>query len=272
MSIELAGERLKKIRQEKGITLEEVHKKTKIQLNILKAIEGESLTNLNPTYLKGFLKIYCKFLGVDPKEYIPDYKEGSNKSFSSVYAQDQDKPLKSVSFMKNATFKLSSFRPNKKLKTIAIAVLIIIILSVVLFKIGKFISSRQKEVFPQQIVTQQKPQAQQPKLKSSESAPKMVVNEAKFPKVSSGGISLVISAKENCMVLVKVDGRVVLHRVLERGRSDSWKADKKIELDLGNAAGVDLIVNGTRFSKLGRKGQQLKGILITEKEGLKIPR
>jgi len=82
---------------------------------------------------------------------------------------------------------------------------------------------------------------------------------------------LVISAKEDCLILVKVDGRVVLYRVLKKGRSDSWKAKDRIDLDLGNAAAVELIVNGQRFTNLGRRGQQIKGIVITEKVGLKIP-
>ena len=69
------GVRLKKVRLERGISLEEAHKKTKIHLDILKALEEDSVVNLNPIYVKGFLKIYCNFLKVDPREYITDYKE-----------------------------------------------------------------------------------------------------------------------------------------------------------------------------------------------------
>ena len=73
--MESKGARLKSIRLAKGISIEDASKKTKIHLNILKSIEEGSIGNLNPVYLKGFLKIYCKFLGVDPREFIPDYKE-----------------------------------------------------------------------------------------------------------------------------------------------------------------------------------------------------
>ena len=58
--MESPGARLKKIRLEKGISLEEVHKKTRIHLDLLKAIEEDSLINLSPVYTKGFLKIYCQ--------------------------------------------------------------------------------------------------------------------------------------------------------------------------------------------------------------------
>lgn len=274
MSVESIGEKLKKIRQQKGLSLEDAHKKTKIHLNILKAIEGDSLTNLSPIYLKGFLKIYCKFLGLDPKECLPDYKEPQAPSLARVSSEAKDQPLKPPSFLENVSLKLGSFQPNKKLKKIFIFILIILALGIILFKAGRFIASRPR---PSPAVAHSRKEREQakPKVKVASSpapAPRFQASSAKLPKEASGGISLVISAKDNCLVFVKVDGHVVLHRVLERGRSDSWKAKEKIELSLGNAAAVELIINGERFANLGRRGQQLKNITITQKDGLRIPR
>ncbi|MDD5196183.1 MAG: RodZ domain-containing protein [Candidatus Omnitrophota bacterium] len=258
MNREPLGVRLKKIRQEKGLSLEEVRKKTKIHLNILKAIEGDSLTNLSPVYLKGFLKIYCNFLGLDPKECNPDRQEASPVSSTVVSPQEEKKTLKPPAFLENATLKWDSLGSHKRIKNIIILALVVIVLGVVFFKAGKFIFT--------------KPQTK-PKIRVQAPVANLKVAEKiKVPRKISGGVSLVISAKENCLILVKVDGRVVMHRVLEKGRSDSWKAKEKIELSLGNAAAVDLIVNGQRFTKLGRRGQQLKNIVITEKDGLRIPR
>src|SRR3989338_7892361 len=81
--MESAGAKLKSARLQKGLSLEEAHKKTKIHLNILKAIEEDSLINFSPVYIKGFLKIYCKFLGVDPRDCMPDYKEQKKISYVS---------------------------------------------------------------------------------------------------------------------------------------------------------------------------------------------
>ena len=273
MSMEPIGERLKKLRQEKGISLEEAHKKTKIHVNILKAIEGECLTDLSPIYLKGFLKIYCNFLGVDPKECLSDYKapaQVSPEAPGEMFKKAES--IKPPSFLENAGLKLNSLRPDKRLKKIVIAILIISLFGFILFKSAGFIHSRPK-ISPAVAVhlKEERMRAQsRPKPQKTVTKPKVV--ETKLFKESSGGISLVIAAKENCLVFVKVDGHVVLHRVLEKGRSDSWKAKEKIELSLGNAAAVELIVNGQRFANLGRRGQQLKNITITERDGLRIPR
>jgi len=272
MSAESMGEKLKKLRLSKGLSLEEVQRKTKIHLSILKSIEGESLTNLSPIYLKGFLKIYCKFLGVDPKECIPDYKEQSSLPSGVTPArQDDGKSLKAPSFLENATLQLNSWHFDKRLKKIIIFILILVVSGIILVKLGHFISSRPKISPAVAHIQREKAQVKQ-KAKTQSTAKKVQVSALKLPKDASGGISLVISAKDNCLVFVKVDGRVVLHRVLERGRSDSWKAKEKIELSIGNAAAVELIVNGQRFANLGRRGQQLKNITITEKDGLRIPR
>ena len=83
------------------------------------------------------------------------------------------------------------------------------------------------------------------------------------------GFTLGLFARDKSWISVKVDGKVVFHGVLARGRSETWSAKEKIELSLGDAGAVELQVNDQRFSNLGRRGQPLKNIIIN-KEGLKI--
>lgn len=263
MNIELIGERLKKIRQEKGLTLEDLQKKTKVHLNILKAIEGETLTNLSSIYLKGFIKIYCKALDLDPKDYISDYKESSS---GVILGANKVKD----SFLRSVGIKMNFLKPNKSVRKIVIIGLIGLVFLVILFKVVGCLSSRQTVARVPVYTPALYPKTIQPK--KQESLQPAAVTGNSIPKEVSGGIRLVVSARESCLVFVKADGKVVFHRVLEKGRSNNWKAKERIDLSLGNAAAVELIVNGQRFKDLGRKGQPLKNIVITEKEGLSIPR
>ena len=269
--MENAGQRLKKIRLEKGISLEEVQKKTKIHPNILKAIEGDSFTDLSPVYLKGFLKIYCHFLGQDPKDYIPDYKEPRITSLGNMPKEPVMKIDTGQSFLKTIFSKIGYLRPSPHFKKIIVFVLIFIIAIIALFNLGKAISSKKPKAAPDIQKSAVKPEA-----KKTREAPKpkpqaaTLKNQAlKIPLQND--IRLAVRARENCFISVKVDGRMVFQRVLEKGRSESWKAKDRIDLSVGNAQAIELQVNDKVFSNLGTRGQPLKNIVIT-KQGLNLGR
>ena len=254
--MESSGTKLKNLRLQKGLSLEEVHKKTKIHLNILKAIEEDSLINFSPVYIKGFLKIYCKFLGIDPQDIIPDYKESKTKI---IYVSDlQEKPASSFKILLLKLFTLKALHIRSK--TIVMVVLILIFI-IGLFNLGKFISFKASRLSRR---------TKLPIVASSK-----IGNRAPISKLENSPavkiISLDIYAKENCFIQVKADGRVIFQNILKKGKSESWQAKDKIELSLGNAGVVELEVNGKRISGLGRRGQAIKNILIT-KEGLNIKR
>jgi hypothetical protein len=92
-----------------------------------------------------------------------------------------------------------------------------------------------------------------------------ILKEASLNKL----VRVVVRTKEDSLLKVKVDGRVVYQSVLRRGRIETWTAKEKIELSVGNAAGVELEVGGKIMSPLGRRGESLKNIVITS-EGVKI--
>lgn len=273
------GEELKKIRLAKGLSLEDVHKKTKIHLNILRAIEGDAITNLSPVYLKGFLKIYCGLLGANPDDFISEqkYSEQPQAPLAKPPSGDnfKKKDSRSAFLFKEARSKISSFSSNRKIKQLILFILGSIFAVFIVSNMVKCISSR---------VSKGKTGVHLAKteIKASEDPKRQLMavavhnNKAKARKLQSvktqtSNIRLTIRAIENCWVYLKVDGKVMFQRVLEKGRSESWEGTKRLELSLGNAGGVELEVNGQLFSKIGRRGQVIKGIVITQ-NGLDVPR
>lgn len=70
------GERLKKTREEAGITLEEVSAATRIKKEYLKAIEESNYFLLPGTvYVRNFLKKYATFLEVSPSVVLDLYEK-----------------------------------------------------------------------------------------------------------------------------------------------------------------------------------------------------
>ncbi len=63
------GSDLKKIREERSISLEQIASDTRIRLSILQDLEDDAYSELSSsTQTKGFLRLYAQYLGVDKKE------------------------------------------------------------------------------------------------------------------------------------------------------------------------------------------------------------
>jgi cytoskeletal protein RodZ len=242
MSYESIGERLKKARQAKKITLEDAYSKTKIHTNILQALEENRFQEYSPVYIKGFLKIYAKFLGLDTEAILQELRDSSALK----------KPEPSVKEVPKK--KIYLYWPRFKLNPVLIKNTLIALVIIVL--IFSFVSCLKRI------------KAKAPKIseepESQEIIPSAVVEtkKAKFAKLS-------IRAKDKCWLQVKLDGKLFYRGTFTKGMSDTWQANEKIELSVGNAAAVELEINGRLISSLGRKGQAVKEILIT-RDGFSI--
>ena len=70
------GEKLRDAREKKGATLQAASIATKIKSGYLRSMESEDYDQLPPrAYVKGFLKIYAKYLDLDYALLIELYKE-----------------------------------------------------------------------------------------------------------------------------------------------------------------------------------------------------
>ena len=66
---------LKTLRKEKGISLEDINKRTKINISTLKAIESGDLSSLTRTYQRLFIIAYAAEIGANPEDIIKDLEE-----------------------------------------------------------------------------------------------------------------------------------------------------------------------------------------------------
>lgn len=72
------GERLRNAREEMGATLSEAAEATKIKVQHIEALENEDFAVIAaPIYVKGFLKLYAEYLGIEPGELIEQYNSSN---------------------------------------------------------------------------------------------------------------------------------------------------------------------------------------------------
>jgi cytoskeletal protein RodZ len=71
---EFTGPVIKVLREQRGLTLQNVADITKISARHIQHIEEEAFAKLPPRpYLRGFLAVYAKALGYEPEKLINDY-------------------------------------------------------------------------------------------------------------------------------------------------------------------------------------------------------
>ena len=96
------GQKLEEARKRKGVSLREVSESTKIRGDYLSAIEsGNYEINLPEVYLRGFVRLYAKFLGMDQDAMVADLdtdlgksgNKSSKKSLGSIVSRDHSESL-----------------------------------------------------------------------------------------------------------------------------------------------------------------------------------
>ena len=84
------GEKLKREREMRAITLEEIAEATKIGTRSLRALEEEHFDQLpGGIFNKGFVRAYAKFLGIDEEQAVADYVAATNEVGTSTATQMQ---------------------------------------------------------------------------------------------------------------------------------------------------------------------------------------
>ncbi len=105
-----AGEKLRETRLEKGLTLEDVSKSTKIKPLFLSFIEDGNYEKLpSVSYAQGFVKNYAKFLGLPEEEIMAVFRREFNedrafKVLPQGFEQKDDFPVSGVKIKSTAVF------------------------------------------------------------------------------------------------------------------------------------------------------------------------
>ena len=74
LNIGTIGQKLESARQAKGVSVSEAGQATKILSKFIEAMEADDFGALSaPVYAKSFIKMYAKYLGVEPQPLVDEY-------------------------------------------------------------------------------------------------------------------------------------------------------------------------------------------------------
>lgn len=278
------GENLRREREMRGVTLQEISAATKISVRFLQALEDEEFAKLpGGIFTRSFIRAYAKYLGLDEERVLAEYQ---------LVAQ----PRQDVDLTR-----LSVTNPEARQETSRTPILTLL-LAIVLVGGGYAVfrysrraaeppsgSPGPAQVSPRaaptpaasQAAAPAPPETAQPVAGSAATGPSREsagtpaaptsstpsAPEPALPGVVApeSGLVLQLAATERVWVAVDADGKTVVQRVLNPGEIQTLKAKDSFDVTTGNALGIILTLNGETLKPLGRRGE-VKSIHLTQND------
>ena len=267
------GDRLRREREMRGITLDEITESTKISRRHLEALEGEHFDQLpGGVFNKGFVKAYARFLGIDEDQAVADYSAAAHEQ-----PEPEDKFPLEIHEEPNR-----ELNPRRSKLPLAFAVAALVGVLVGYFF---FVKSRHSTEATQSSETQSssspaatrpeadsvKPPSQGRTTPAAEQSPvpptpvKQVKQQPQPPaaeaadqqakKSAEKTFVILIRAKEDAWVSIVADGKSVMQKVLAADKKKLVKAGKQVVLRTGNAGGIDVSFNGRPLGAIGNENE-----------------
>jgi cytoskeleton protein RodZ len=266
------GAKLREVREEKGLTLEEISARTKIRRSYLEAIEGDRLETIPGGFFsRSFARQYAEALGVendiadlleantpvpgaDVKLHrLTDYRS-PNKSLILPGGSEEE----GTEFYHEAAFLKD--RHSNAGWMIAAALLVCL-------SLGYLAWTNRPEVFAALIkkdgVTKADPPSAVNATPMAEPEPAAEVAPAP-PTPAPAPVVVEIKAVANTWLRVISDGQPTFDGILAAGETRTITGDEKTEMVTGNAGGLDLIYNGKPIGPVGPSGQVRRLVFTPE--------
>jgi len=251
------GELLKETRQNKEVSLEEVEQELKIRRKYLQALEEEDFSIMPPeVYVKGFLRNYAIYLGLDPEEvralYIGESVEKGKRTRlmgrAGQIVGEETRPR---------AFPMDMSLTQSRLLAFPFLVMALAILAFSLLGLWAF-----RQYFPLPAETGPETKAAVTAIQPRPTfTPTSVVTQATptlvgtpTPKVYTG-VEVELVMLERAWLQVHVDGTKVFEGVFDEGTKITWNGKERVAVRCNNAGGVEVTLNGQNLGPLGKRGQ-----------------
>jgi transcriptional regulator with XRE-family HTH domain len=288
------GEHLRREREMRGVSLEEISAATKISIRFLQAIEDEELSKLpGGIFTRSFVRTYARYLGLDEERVLADCQlAGQQKPEVDIRRITANRALPHGPASRTRLFALvmagallagayALFRYSRRIMEEQRSAPMVIPLSTPARSTNSPTSAEPvrsstpalPESNPSLAATAASPGGAATGRRTSPGSPPSPgakANPANESATSGAAgevapradLVLQVAATERAWVAVDADGKTVLQRVLNPNEVENLKGHDSFDVTIGNAQGVVLTLNGETLKPLGRRGE-VKSIHLT---------
>lgn len=233
------GSMISKARLDARISIEDLSASTNIRVPLLREMEANNFGNCGgETYARGHIRNIAQRLGVDPQIFLTAFEDEHMQVDRSMQdmlvetnAMKQPDEIRKVSWKVLATISVAS---------LGVAGLVQII-----------VSNTSSPTVPAPIAS-----ASSTTVATASATPKATPSEE--ATVSTGtGVEVVITAAraKSWLFVSDASGRTLFSGQISRGDTKTFTSDGSLNFKVGNAGGVDLVVNGKKVDSIGADGE-----------------
>jgi transcriptional regulator with XRE-family HTH domain len=261
------GSYLRELRESRGVSLEEIARTTRIGKGHLEALEADEFGALPaPVFVKGFVRAYCRELQVPDDEALRRFGEVLGHPGAA------DHPGQA-----RAARRAGGHRST----LVVTAVLLVALAGAVVLLSGRPPAPGPADPLPATPAPAPvagpppPPPAGPPPAApavaappAASAAPAAAAGTAVTPPPGGAPVAgvrrLQVKALEPTWVRVQADGQAPEQGLLAPGTTREWTARERFLLTIGNAAGIELTLDGRRLPALGARGAVIRDLVLPE--------
>ncbi len=263
-------ETLKQQRERKGLSLQDVHLRTRLPIHILQAIESGNVDQLPTGYDKLYIRKYAKVIGLNPDEVARDYELFTGKKSTHPPATA---PVSSPASPPVPTAQPSARQTTQRMRELisevnwdfwyrifwGVGILGILIL------IGYFSYQQYSEVTQQQVEVKEISIPEMVQELHAETAAATTLPSASKPAESpiASTFQVILKGKARTWIREIRDGKDTTEYILPPGVNRTIEAREKIKFTIGRADGVQILLNGVPLKPLGDSTLVVTSLVIT---------
>jgi cytoskeleton protein RodZ len=246
------GPELRRAREARGLSLQQIADATKIPISSLRALENDEFHRLpGGIFTRGFIRTYAANVGIDGERLARAH-----------LAQQEEAPLTDPRATDTTNATHDALAGQRRSSTSLQIVLLILLTVGLLALLARSAQSPTSQESPA-AVEQMEPTAGTsglgalagPVAASGTTAPSVRGASAAVAHVAP--LRLEIHPRDVCWVTVTTDGQRVLGRLMAGGDRASVEARERITLRIGDAGAFAFTLNGVQGRPLGRPGEVL---------------
>jgi cytoskeleton protein RodZ len=249
------GELLKRERETREISLNELTVATRVPLKFLEAFENEGWEKLpGGVFNRGFVRAIARYLGLSEEHLLAEYDLAHGES--KIVVPPPENPIPS---------------PSKWLVALGVLVILLGVAGVVAGSVYGWRRYAAHRAAKRSVASSAQSQPQAPA-----ALPNLAFNAASSPVSSASAASaspvldLTVTTSAATRVRVVADGKILLDRALPAGETRHFSAARQFQVTAADPSGVLLELNGQAMPPLGAPGTS--GTIVLSQKDLRQAR